>query len=408
MHTDRFASRHIGPRLQEIPQMFEKIGVSSLDELIDQTVPSSIRLRKPLALPNGLTERQYYRGILDIASKNKVFNTYIGMGYYDTITPAVILRNVLENPVWYTSYTPYQAEISQGRLEALLNFQTMIVSLTAMGLANASLLDEATAAAEAMMMMLSSRSKEKKKADARKFFVDEKIWPQTYDVIATRAEPLGIELVTGEFQIAELDETFFGALVQYPDADGSVHDYSLFVQLCHEKEIQVAVAADLLSLALLTPPGEWGADIVVGSSQRFGVPMGYGGPHAAFFAAREHYKRNFPDELSGFPAIQRVKKRFEWLCKPANNTSSVSGQLPIFVPHRLYWQRWPVFTASIMARKESKIFLSAFTVLPIGLLWKWKSWGTARLMVIFLTRLNLKFPMKSGFRISDDIPWRRK
>lgn len=299
MAIDKFVNRHIGPRGKEISEMLEVIGVSSLDELIDQTVPSNIRLEKPLNLPNGLTEREYYRRILNLAAKNKVFNTYIGMGWYDTITPAVILRNVLENPVWYTSYTPYQAEISQGRLEALLNFQTMVCEMTAMPLANASLLDEATAAAEAMHMMFTLRSRAQEKAGANVCFVDEMIWPQTLDVLITRAEPLGVELKVGNFKTAEADERWFGAIVQYPNSNGEVEDYSSFTAALQGKGCKVAVATDLLSLALLTPPGEWGADIVFGSSQRFGVPMGYGGPLAAFFASRDEYKRDLPGRIIG-------------------------------------------------------------------------------------------------------------
>ncbi len=228
-----------------------------------------------------------------------MFNTYIGMGYYDTITPAVILRNVLENPVWYTSYTPYQAEISQGRLEALLNFQTMVCELTGMEIANASLLDEATAAAEAMVMMMNLRSRKMVKSGANVVLVDEKMWPQTHDVLRTRATPLGIELKIQPKEDFEFTNDVFGVLVQYPNSDGEIVDYSKLVEKAHEKEIKVAVAADLLSLAILVPPGEWGADIVFGNSQRFGVPMGYGGPHAAFFTAKEAYKRSMPGRIIG-------------------------------------------------------------------------------------------------------------
>ncbi len=299
MSQDRFVTRHIGPRNHEIEEMLNAVGVSSMDELLEQTIPASIRLKQPLKLNEGLSERRYYRRILELAKKNKVFNTYIGMGYYDTITPAVILRNVLENPVWYTSYTPYQAEISQGRLEALLNFQTMVCSLTGMEIANASLLDEATAAAEAMVMLGNLRSRKMVKEVVNTVIADEKMWPQTIDVLKTRAVPLGFELKVQSLENIELDETVFGVLVQYPNSDGEVVDYSALVEKAHEKDIKVAVAADLLSLALLIPPGEWGADIVFGNSQRFGVPMGYGGPHAAFFAAREDFKRNMPGRIIG-------------------------------------------------------------------------------------------------------------
>lgn len=279
--------------------MLKTIGVKSMDELIDQTVPKNIRLDKPLNLGPGLTERQYYRKIHDLAQKNKVFNTYIGMGYYDTITPAVILRNVFENPVWYTSYTPYQAEISQGRLEALLNYQTMVCDLTGFKLANASLLDEATAAAEAMIMMYNTRSRAQQKAGANVILVGEKMWPQTMDVLITRAEPLGIELKVSHYKDFGFNEKVFGVLVQYPNSDGSIEDYTTLVETAHKNECKVAVAADLMSLALLTPPGEWDADICFGSSQRFGVPMGYGGPHAAFFAAKDEFKRNMPGRIIG-------------------------------------------------------------------------------------------------------------
>ena len=299
MATDRFVARHIGPRDHEIDQMLKTIGVDSMDALIKEALPANIMLKKPLRLARGLTERQYYRKILDIAAKNKVFNTYIGMGYYDTITPAVIHRNVLENPVWYTSYTPYQAEISQGRLEALLNFQTVVVELTGMEITNASLLDEATAAAEAMMMMYDCRPRDLAKAGANIVFVDEKIWPQTKAVLETRANPLGIELQHGDWHNYEPTDGHFGVIVQYPNSDGNVEDYKGLVEKAHKNECQVAVGADLLSLSMLTPPGEWGADLVFGSTQRFGVPMGYGGPHAAFFAARESAKRYMPGRIIG-------------------------------------------------------------------------------------------------------------
>lgn len=299
MATDKFVARHIGPRDHEIDEMLKTIGAESMDVLIDQTIPSNIRLKKDLRLAKGLTERQYFRKILDIASKNKVYNTYIGMGYYDTITPAVIHRNVLENPVWYTSYTPYQAEISQGRLEALLNFQTVVIDLTGMEIANASLLDEATAAAEAMIMMFNSRSRAMAKAGANILFVDEKVWPQTRAVLETRAMPLGIELQFGNWNHYTPTDQHFGVIVQYPNSDGNIEDYKTLVEKAHLNECKIAVGADLLSLALLSPPGEWGADIVFGSSQRFGVPMGYGGPHAAFFAARESAKRHLPGRIIG-------------------------------------------------------------------------------------------------------------
>lgn len=299
MGNDKFVTRHIGPREEEIKLMLEQIGVSSLDELIDQTVPANIRLENPLQLKDGLTERKYYRRIHDLAKMNKVFNTYIGMGYYDTITPAVILRNVMENPVWYTSYTPYQSEISQGRLEALLNYQTMVCELTGMELANASLLDEATAGAEAMILMYNARSRGKSKSGANVVLIDENIWPQTLDVLQTRANPLGIKIKIGHAEEFAFGEDVFGGIVQYPNSNGEILSYARLVEEAHAADAKVSVAADLLSLALLVPPGEWGADVVFGNSQRFGVQMGYGGPHAAFFATKSEYKRSMPGRIIG-------------------------------------------------------------------------------------------------------------
>jgi len=279
--------------------MLKAIGVSSLDALIDETVPKAIRLKKPLKLPDGESEYEYLSDLRRIAAKNKVYKSFIGMGYHETITPPVIQRCVLENPSWYTPYTPYQAEISQGRLEALLNFQTMVKDLTAMDVANASLLDEATAAAEAMAMMHRIRGKTDRKSEANVFFVSDKCFPQTIDVLKTRAEPLGIELRIGQFRTVEFDGRVFGALVQYPDTDGNVSDFFSFIRTAHEAGALVAVATDLLALTLLRPPGEMDADIVLGNAQRFGVPMGFGGPHAAFFATREKYVREMPGRIIG-------------------------------------------------------------------------------------------------------------
>jgi len=294
---DMFVNRHNGPREEEVNQMLEKIGVSSVDELINQTVPEQIRLKKPLKVGAALTEFQYTKHLRALSKKNKVFRSYIGLGYYNTIVPAVVQRNVLENPGWYTAYTPYQAEIAQGRLEALLNFQTTIIDLTGMPIANASLLDEATAAAEAMFMFHNNRSKNK--LHAEKFFVSNTCFPQTIDVVKTRAVPVGIEVVVGDANTMNFDDSFFGALIQYPDINGEVNNYKNFVATAHSKEVQVCVASDLMALALLTPPGEWGADCVVGNSQRFGVPLGYGGPHAAFFTCKEDYKRLIPGRIIG-------------------------------------------------------------------------------------------------------------
>nr|WP_320117202.1 aminomethyl-transferring glycine dehydrogenase [uncultured Marinifilum sp.] len=299
MASEKFVSRHIGPRKGDIKTMLETVGASSLDALIEETIPSDIRLEKALELPEALSEYEYFSRIKGIAAKNKLFRTFIGQGYYDTITPAVIQRNVLENPGWYTPYTPYQAEVSQGRLEALLNFQTMVLDLTKMELANCSLLDEATAVGETMFMMQGLRSRAKKKAGANQLFVDEKIFAQTLDVLTTRSTPLGIELIVGDYKTFEFTDKVFGAIVQYPAANGSIEDYADFVERAHNSEALVSVAADLMSLVLLTAPGEWGADIVVGTTQRFGIPMGYGGPHAAFLACREAYKRNIPGRIIG-------------------------------------------------------------------------------------------------------------
>jgi len=294
-----FIHRHIGPRAEDMPEMLKTIGADSLDSLIAQTVPAAIRLEKPLNLPDGISEYEYLQHIKSIAGKNKVYKSYIGMGYYGTVTPSVIVRNILENPSWYTSYTPYQAEISQGRLEALLNYQTVVSNLTGMEIANASLLDEATAASEAMIMFFNKRSRQQMKDGVNRFFVDENVFPQTIAVLRAKAEPLGIELITGTFKTFTFNQNTFGALVQYPAADGKIENYRNFVDAAHAADNAVAVAADILSLVILTPPGEWGADAVVGSTQRLGVPMGFGGPHAAFFATKEEFKRNMPGRIIG-------------------------------------------------------------------------------------------------------------
>ena len=299
MLTDKFVNRHIGPRDYELPQMLQVIGVNSLDDLIEKTIPRSIMLEKPLRLPEAMSEFEYLNHIKSLGQKNKMFRSFIGQGYYGVAQLSVIVRNVLENPSWYTSYTPYQAEISQGRLEALLNFQTMIIELTGMEIANASLLDESTSAAEAMLMMFNARSRASVKAGANKFFVDDDIFPQTLDVITTRSKPLGIELITGKYTSITFNESFFGSLVQYPAASGQLRDYKAFADLAHASGILVGVAADLMSLALLTPPGEWGADIVVGSNQRMGLPMSFGGPHAGYFATKDELKRSMPGRIIG-------------------------------------------------------------------------------------------------------------
>lgn len=304
--TDKFADRHIGPGKDEIDEMLNTIGAGSLEALVEETVPSSIRLENGLKLSEPLSEYQFLKELKEIAKKNKVFKSYIGMGYYNTILPAVIQRNILENPGWYTQYTPYQAEISQGRLEALINFQTMIIDLTGMEIANASLLDEATSAAEAMIMLFNSRKN--KQADT--FFVSEECFPQTIDVLKTRSNPLGIKLLIGDHKTVELKDNIFGMLLQYPAGYGEVYDYSSLIGKAHEKSIYTVVAADLLSLTLLRAPGEFGADVVVGSTQRFGVPMGYGGPHAAYFAVKDEFKRAMPGRIIGISIDAQGNKAF--------------------------------------------------------------------------------------------------
>ena len=294
-YKEQFEHRHIAPNEQDTLAMLKTIGVDSVDELIDQTVPNNIRLKTPMNLPAAKSEFEYLNDLRFTASKNKVFKSYIGKGYYNVIVPGVIQRNILENPGWYTQYTPYQAEIAQGRLQALLNFQTMVLDLTGMQIANASLLDEGTAAAEAMFMQYSLR----KKTEAKSYFISEEVFPQTIDILKTRAQPYGIKLIIGNHQTVELTDDMFGALVQYPAGFGEVYNYKAFADDAHAKNIKLTVAADLMSLALLTPPGEWGADIVVGTTQRFGIPMGFGGPHAAFFATKDEYKRSMPGRIIG-------------------------------------------------------------------------------------------------------------
>jgi len=297
MSSLNFQSRHIGPDKHELELMLKQIGVSSMEQLIAETVPGSIRLKQELSW-EAQGEQEFLTDLRDLASKNKVFKNYIGLGYYGTHVPGVIQRNILENPGWYTAYTPYQAEISQGRLEALLNFQTMVMDLTGMDIANASLLDEASAAAEAMHMFYASRTKESIQANTKKLFVSDDCFPQTIDVLKTRSEPLGIELVIGS-SAEDLDNSYFGAILQYPGKNGQINNTAEFVTKAKESGIQVAVATDLLALTLMTAPGDWGADVVFGNSQRFGVPFGYGGPHAAFFATREIYKRDIPGRIIG-------------------------------------------------------------------------------------------------------------
>ena len=299
MNTDSFALRHIGPRRSDLPEMLKTVGAETIEQLIFETIPDNIRLENNLTLDPALSEHEFAAHITALSNKNKVFRSFIGLGYNQAITPAVIQRNILENPGWYTAYTPYQAEIAQGRLEALLNYQTMITDLTGMELANASLLDESTAAAEAMALLFSVRSRDQKKADVNKFFVSEEILPQTLSLLQTRATPIGVELVIGNHEEFDFSKEFFGAILQYPGVSGKVFDYAGFVANANAADIKVAVAADILSLVKLRAPGEFGVDVVVGTTQRFGIPLGYGGPHAAYFATKEEYKRSIPGRIIG-------------------------------------------------------------------------------------------------------------
>lgn len=325
-HYDEFVNRHIGPREDETAEMLKTLNVSSLDELIGQTIPDHIRLKEPLKLSEPMSEYAFLNYIRELASKNHIAKSYIGMGYYPAILPPVILRNIFENPAWYTQYTPYQAEIAQGRLEALINFQTAVADLTGLPLANASLLDEGTAAAEAMLMFLGST----KKKGALRFFVDEHTFPQTIAVLHTRALPKGIELVIGDFQTFTPDDSYFGAFVQYPDNSGSINSIQAKIAACNATKTFVCVASDLLALALITPPGEFGADVVVGNSQRFGVPMGFGGPHAGFFAAKEEFARMIPGriigasvDVKGAPAYRMALQTREQHIKREKATSNI-------------------------------------------------------------------------------------
>ena len=299
MKTDAFALRHIGPRENDLQHMLKTIKADSLDQLISETIPDDIRLKVPLNLDPSMTEYEFANHIQQLGNKNKVFKTYIGLGYNQAIVPAVIQRNVFENPGWYTAYTPYQAEIAQGRLEAILNFQTMVIELTGMEIANASLLDEGTAAAEAMALLFDVRTRDQKKNNTNKFFVSEEVFPQTISVLQTRSLPIGVELVIGNHEEFDFSSEFFGAILQYPGKFGQVYNYADFISKAKNNEIKVAVAADILSLTKLTPPGEMGADVVLGTTQRFGIPLGYGGPHAAYFATKDEFKRSMPGRIIG-------------------------------------------------------------------------------------------------------------
>ncbi|MDU1889904.1 MAG: aminomethyl-transferring glycine dehydrogenase [Dysgonomonas sp.] len=330
MKSERFENRHIGINAEDEKLMLSKIGVSSLNELIEQTIPHNIRLQQSLQLPEALSEHEYAEEMALKASKNRICASYIGMGWYDTVAPAPIVRNVFENPVWYTSYTPYQAEISQGRLEALMNFQTMVSDLTGLPLSNCSLLDEATGGAEAATMMFNLRSRDQIKAGVNKLFVDRNIFPQTLAVISTRMAPQGIEVVVGDYGSVNLADGFFGAVVQYPNSNGNVIDYKEFTEKAHSVDCKVAVATDLMALTLLVPPGEWGADIAFGSSQRFGIPMFYGGPSAGFFATKEDNKRHVPGRIIGLskdaygkPAYRMALQTREQHIKREKATSNI-------------------------------------------------------------------------------------
>ncbi len=330
MRTDLFASRHIGIKKEDHEHMLQCIGVNSLEELINQTIPDNIRLKENLQLSPAMSEHEFLNHLEYLSKKNKVYKSYIGLGYHESYTPSVIKRNILENPGWYTAYTPYQAEIAQGRLEALLNFQTVVCDLTAMEIANASLLDESTAAAEAMTMLFDVRSRAQKKAAILKFFVSEEVLPQTLSLLQTRATPLGIELVIGNHEDFAFSEDFFGVLLQYPGKYGQIHNFETFVANANANDIKVAVAADILSLTMLKPPGEFGVDVVVGTTQRFGIPLGYGGPHAAFFATKEAYKRNIPGRIIGItkdtngkPALRMALQTREQHIKRDKATSNI-------------------------------------------------------------------------------------
>jgi len=330
MKTDVFALRHIGIQEEEQAQMLKTVGVENLDQLILETIPADIRLKKALDLAPAMSEHDYLSHIEILSQKNKVFKTYIGQGYHQSITPSVIKRNILENPGWYTAYTPYQAEIAQGRLEALINFQTMVCELTGMDLANASLLDESTAAAEAMTMLYDVRTRDQKKQEAMSFFVSEDILPQTLSLLETRATPLGIQLEVGPIDAFAFEPHFYGAIVQYPGKNGAIGAVDQFMEKAKATEIKVAFAADILSLTMLTAPGELGADVVVGTTQRFGIPLGYGGPHAAFFATREDYKRSIPGRIigltkdtDGLPAYRMALQTREQHIKRDKATSNI-------------------------------------------------------------------------------------
>jgi glycine dehydrogenase len=369
--SDRFADRHIGPSVSEIQEMLDTIGVSSMDELIDQTIPRSIRMEGNLNLPAALTERELLQRATDLAAKNKMYRSYIGTGYSGTVTPPAIQRGILENPAWYTQYTPYQAEIAQGRLEALLNYQTLIIDLTGMEIANASLLDEGTAAAEAMMML----QRQSKKGHRNHFFISEECHPQTIAVVETRAIPLGITVVVGNHQTFQFDDSCFGSLLQYPASDGAVYDYSDFCSQAHSNDSYVVVAADLLSLTLLESPASFGADVVVGSSQRFGVPVGFGGPHAAYFATSDKFKRQIPGRIIGVtvdadnnPALRMALQTREQHIRRDKATSNIcTAQVLLAVVASMYAvYHGPAGLKAIATRVTDATRLLAAALIQLG------------------------------------------
>ena len=371
MSIGKFSDRHIGPRSNDVKEMLSQVNASSIEQLINETIPAQIHLNKEMSLPDALSESRFIEHMKGIAQKNKNYRSYIGMGYFNTILPGVIQRNVLENPGWYTAYSPYQAEIAQGRLEALLNYQTMVSELTGMEIANASLLDEGTAAAEAMILLYNNRSRKQKADKITNFFVSELCFPQTIEILKTRAVPLGVKLVIANHDEVEIDEQFFGAILQYPAKYGEVIDYSDFVNQIKGIGVGVVVAADLLSLSLLTPPAEWGADVVVGTTQRFGIPMGYGGPHAAYFATFEKYKRSIPgriigvsEDMDGNRALRMALQTREQHIKREKATSNIcTAQVLLAVMASMY----AVYHGAEGLRKMSKNIHSLTAALDEGL-----------------------------------------
>ncbi|MFT4070719.1 MAG: aminomethyl-transferring glycine dehydrogenase [Dysgonamonadaceae bacterium] len=392
MKTELFRNRHIGVNPSDLETMLAKIGASSLDELIEQTVPSDIRLAEKLNLPEAQSEQEYAEHIQFLASQNRIFATYIGMGWYETVTPAAIYRNVFENPVWYTSYTPYQAEISQGRLEALYNFQTLVSDLTALPLANCSLLDEATAGAEAVTMMYNLRSRTQIKNQVSKVFVDERIFPQTLAVINTRMKPQGIDVVVGDFRTIDLDASYLGAVVQYPDSNGNIADYTAFTQKAHDLDIKVAAATDLMALLLIKAPGEWGADIAFGSSQRLGIPMFYGGPSAGFFATKEEHKRSLPGRIIGMskdaygkPALRMALQTREQHIKREKATSNICTAQALLATMSSFYA---VYHGAEGLRKIALRIHSATNLIADEL----KQWGYTLMNEQFFDTLKIALP----------------